>query len=165
MLNGTTYIVRPRMQPANSPRSLPRISAGSIQLLVGPASVFALRADVRAVLDPGDVGRIGRGPVAARPLLGVELDEGAGVDELAAELLELGVGAVEPVDGVRLAELHHRLDPVEEAPVLGRGVQSDGHESRLPGAGKRGQSLPTPVRVPVTGRRPEGTRHLESGAT
>src|SRR5271154_7053238 len=36
--NGTTYIVRPRMQPANNPASVSRISAGAIQLLVGPAS-------------------------------------------------------------------------------------------------------------------------------
>jgi hypothetical protein len=42
MLNGTTYIVRPRMQPLNSALSpvcsSSRISAGAIQLLVGPAS-------------------------------------------------------------------------------------------------------------------------------
>src|SRR4051794_13870074 len=36
--NGTTYIVRPVMQPAYSPRMMPFISSGSIQLLVGPAS-------------------------------------------------------------------------------------------------------------------------------
>ena len=36
--NGTTYIVRPRMQPSNSAVSVSRISAGSRQLLVGPAS-------------------------------------------------------------------------------------------------------------------------------
>jgi hypothetical protein len=33
-----TYIVRPRMEPANRPLSLAFISAGSIQLLVNPAS-------------------------------------------------------------------------------------------------------------------------------
>ena len=39
MQNGTTYIVRPRMQPSNSAvRASSRISAGAIQLLVGPAS-------------------------------------------------------------------------------------------------------------------------------
>ncbi len=37
MLNGTTYIVRPRMQPRNNPSRMPRISAGSFQLFVGPA--------------------------------------------------------------------------------------------------------------------------------
>ena len=35
---GTTYIVRPRMHPSKSPLSIPRISSGSRQLLVGPAS-------------------------------------------------------------------------------------------------------------------------------
>jgi hypothetical protein len=36
--NGITYIVRPRMQPAKSPCKVSRISRGSTQLLVGPAS-------------------------------------------------------------------------------------------------------------------------------
>ena len=36
--NGTTYIVRPRIEPRNSPVSSSRISAGSLQLFVGPAS-------------------------------------------------------------------------------------------------------------------------------
>jgi hypothetical protein len=40
MLNGTTYMVRPFMQPSNSGCSVARISAGAIQLLVGPASSF-----------------------------------------------------------------------------------------------------------------------------
>ena len=35
---GTTYIVRPRIEPANSSASVSRISSGSRQLLVGPAS-------------------------------------------------------------------------------------------------------------------------------
>ena len=34
---GTTYIVRPFMQPSNRPFRVFRISAGSRQLLVGPA--------------------------------------------------------------------------------------------------------------------------------
>ena len=39
MQNGTTYIVRPRMQPSNSGVQRARvISSGAIQLLVGPAS-------------------------------------------------------------------------------------------------------------------------------
>ena len=36
--NGTTYIVRPRIEPLNSSVSVSRISSGSRQLLVGPAS-------------------------------------------------------------------------------------------------------------------------------
>ena len=37
MEKGSTYMVRPRIQPLKSPLSLRRISNGSIQLLVGPA--------------------------------------------------------------------------------------------------------------------------------
>ena len=36
--NGTTYIVRPRIEPVNTSVSSARISRGSRQLLVGPAS-------------------------------------------------------------------------------------------------------------------------------
>jgi len=35
---GTTYIVRPRIEPSKSAPSLRYVSAGAIQLLVGPAS-------------------------------------------------------------------------------------------------------------------------------
>ena len=38
MLNGTTYMVRPRIEPLNSSLSVSRFSSGSRQLLVGPAS-------------------------------------------------------------------------------------------------------------------------------
>ncbi len=38
MLNGMTYIVRPRMHPRYRSVIVDFISAGSIQLLVGPAS-------------------------------------------------------------------------------------------------------------------------------
>src|SRR5436189_6263033 len=40
MLNGITYIVRPRMQPSNNLRRRGFISFGSTQLFVGPASSF-----------------------------------------------------------------------------------------------------------------------------
>ena len=66
MLNGMTYIVRPRMQPSNRPCSVRFISAGSVQLLVGPASSFRAAADVGAVLDAGDVARVGAGEEASR---------------------------------------------------------------------------------------------------
>ena len=47
--NGTTYIVRPCMQPAKRPFSVSRIFAGATQLLVGPASSsFALQMKVRS---------------------------------------------------------------------------------------------------------------------
>ena len=38
MQNGTTYMVRPRMQPSKISPNVWRISSGGIQLLVGPAS-------------------------------------------------------------------------------------------------------------------------------
>ena len=37
--NGTTYKVRPRIEPSKYPRRVARISAGSRQLLFGPASI------------------------------------------------------------------------------------------------------------------------------
>ena len=49
MENGTTYIVRPRMEPAKSVLSVSRISLGSRQLLVGPASIsFVEQMNVRS---------------------------------------------------------------------------------------------------------------------
>ena len=57
MQNGTTYIVRPRMHPSNSGRSVARISSGSTQLLVGPASSCrALQMNVRASTRATSVG-------------------------------------------------------------------------------------------------------------
>src|ERR1700730_5754346 len=55
--NGTTYIVRPRIAPANSSPSSSLISEGSRQLLVGPASASAaeqmnVRSSTRAT-SPG----------------------------------------------------------------------------------------------------------------
>ena len=85
-----------------SPVRISFISVGSIQLLVGPASWRRAAADEGAVLDAGDVARVGAGEEAVRPLLRVQPDEGAGVDELLAEPVVLLVGAVAPVDGVGL---------------------------------------------------------------
>ncbi len=59
MQNGTTYMVRPRMQPSKTSAKVSRISSGAIQLLVGPASSSLLRADERAVLDAGHVAGVG----------------------------------------------------------------------------------------------------------
>src|SRR2546426_404279 len=49
MEKGTTYIVRPRIDPRNRSRSVDFISAGSRQLLVGPASIsFSEQMKVRS---------------------------------------------------------------------------------------------------------------------
>ena len=55
--NGTTYIVRPAIEPSKRPRSIVRISPGSRQLLVGPASASSseqmkVRSSTRAT-SPG----------------------------------------------------------------------------------------------------------------
>jgi hypothetical protein len=47
--NGTTYIVRPCIAPRNRPSSCSRISEGSRQLFVGPASAsFSEQMNVRS---------------------------------------------------------------------------------------------------------------------
>ena len=58
--NGTTYIVRPRIEPLKSPSASRASRPGSRQLLVGPASSSLLGADERAVLDPRHVAGIGQ---------------------------------------------------------------------------------------------------------
>ena len=60
--NGTTYIVRPRIEPRNSSVSVSRISAGSRQLFVGPASTSLLeqmkvRSSTRATSAGSDSAR------------------------------------------------------------------------------------------------------------
>jgi hypothetical protein len=57
MEKGTTYMVRPRMQPSNSASSLRRISRGSTQLLVGPASsADRLQMNVRSSIRATSLG-------------------------------------------------------------------------------------------------------------
>jgi hypothetical protein len=60
MQNGTTYIVRPRMAPSKISAKVARISAGAIQLLVGPASAsfseqMNVRSSTRATSDGSEV--------------------------------------------------------------------------------------------------------------
>src|SRR4051812_27095272 len=62
MLNGTTYMVRPRMQPLKRPFNVWRISLGSTQLLVGPASSFVfeqmkVRSSTRATSEGSEHAR------------------------------------------------------------------------------------------------------------
>ena len=100
--------------------------------VVGGAGVdLGLGADEGAVLDPGDVVRVGAGPERVGPLLGVEGGEGARLDELLHEELALVVGAVEPVDGVGLAERGDLVDPGEQAGIRGRS-RHQGHVEILP---------------------------------
>ncbi|MNY11221.1 hypothetical protein D3C86_1442370 [compost metagenome] len=71
--NGTTYSVRPRMAPSNRPLSVSRISAGSAQLLVGPASSgrseqMNVRSSTRATSDGSEQARKELGRLAGLSL-------------------------------------------------------------------------------------------------
>jgi hypothetical protein len=116
-----------------------RIANGSTQLFVGPAASFE-RADKRAVLDARDVTRIGAREIAAGPLLGIELGERAGADELRTEGGVFLGRAVDPVDVRRLAKGGHFLDPLEQMLVLGEGLGGIalrfGHDARMPARGR-----------------------------
>ena len=59
MQNGTTYMVRPRMQPSKISPNVWRISAGRDPVVGRAGVLLALGADERAVLDPGDVAGVG----------------------------------------------------------------------------------------------------------
>src|SRR5579875_2162272 len=68
--NGTTYIVRPRIAPSNSSRSRARISCGSRQLFVGPASAsrceqMKVRSSTRATSPGSDSARYEFGRLAS----------------------------------------------------------------------------------------------------
>ncbi len=81
--------------------------------------VFGEGADEGAVFYAGYVVG-GRARVeAAGPEFLVEFGEGSGGDELVAEIVVLGLGAVDPVDGVGLAEIGHLFDPADEMFVCG----------------------------------------------
>ncbi len=89
--------------------------------------LFPLGADEGAVLDPGHVGRVGGGPEGIRPLRVVQRDERPGLHQLPAQRLGLGVGAVEPVDRVRLAQPGDLVHPPEQACVAGGCVHGQRH--------------------------------------
>ena len=138
MLNGTTYSVRPRIAPANLSCRTSRISAGSRQLLVGPASSSDSRADERAVLDARDVARVAARQVRVRPLGVRELLERPRLHELGAQRVVLLRRAVAPVDRRRLRELRHLLDPGEELLVFRGDGGFDGHGRLRPLSGSAG---------------------------
>ena len=81
---GTTYIVRPFIEPLNRPPSSSRISAGSRQLLVGPASCSrSVQMKVRSSTRATSLRR-GTRQVGVWPLRLGELVERARVDQLLA---------------------------------------------------------------------------------
>ncbi len=125
--NGMTYIVRPRMQPAYSPRMRSFISFGVHPVVGGTRVLLVDRADVGAVLDAGHVDRVGGGVEGVRLLRLVELGEGAGGEQRVGQLGPLLVGAGAPVDPVGLGQLSDLVDPGEDPRVGGRCLGVGGH--------------------------------------
>ena len=124
MQNGMTYIVRPRMQPRYRSVMIAFISAGSIQLLVGPASASSteqmkVRSSTRATSVGSEAHQKELG-LACQP------DERAGVDQLLGQPVPLLVGAVDPDDLVRGGQFGHLAHPGQQAGVRGGGVLEPG---------------------------------------
>ena len=77
MLNGITYIVRPRITPSNFGVSDGLHLVGGHPVVGRAGVVLVHRADVGAVLDAGDVARMAAGEEGIGPQLFVQLDERA----------------------------------------------------------------------------------------
>lgn len=105
---------------------------GVFPVVGGAGGVFGEGADEGPVFDAGYVVGRGAGEEAAGPELFVELGEGAGLNELVAEEIVFGLGAVDPVDAGGLTEVGHLFDPADEV-FVGGGWGGDG--------GFRGNSL------------------------
>ena len=107
---------------------------GVFPVVGGAGVVLGERADEGAVFDAGDVAGAGAGEEAAGPELLVEFGEGASLDELVAEEVVLGLGAVDPVDVIGLGEVGHLFDPADEVLVGGRrrGDLCGLHRRKLP---------------------------------
>ena len=115
--NGTTYIVRPRMHPSKSPRSVARIFAGATQLFVGPASSsrslqMNVRSSTRATSD---------GSERARKLPGRRCSSSrcsVPSATIASHKRSIfGIAAVAPNDQRRLSQIRDPPHPVEKASV------------------------------------------------
>src|SRR6185437_1521602 len=80
------------------------------------------RADEGAVLDTGDVGRIGEGDIGIGTLRVGKTLEGALVDQQLTQTVILSFGAVAPIDRIRLGQSGDIFDPGLQALMLRRSV-------------------------------------------
>ena len=88
----------------------------------GTGVLLALTADEGAVLDAGDIVRVGAVEIAAGELVLVELDEDALLDGLLPQRLELFLLTGDPDDLVRLRHGGHFLHPLENGLVFREGA-------------------------------------------
>ena len=109
------------MAPREELLELAAHGEGVFPVVGGTGGVFRERADEGAIFDAGYVVGGGPGIEAAGPELLVEAGKGAGLDEAIAEKVVLGLGAVDPVDGVRLGKIGHLFHPANEVFVGGEG--------------------------------------------
>ncbi len=93
---------------------------GVVPVVRRPGVLLALGADERAVLDPGDVGRVRQREVGIRPLGVRELLERPRLDQQPRQRVVLLGAAVAPVHVIRLGPCGHLLHPFEEVFVPGR---------------------------------------------
>ena len=132
--NGTTYIVRPSIEPSNSSLSAVRISSGSRQLFVGPASASFLeqmnvRSSTRATSPGSDSARYEFGRLASDSRSKVP-----SIDERLRKTVVLLRRPVAPVDLVGLGQRGDLLDPRQQASVRrgghgGKGANGLCHDS------------------------------------
>ena len=127
--NGTTYMVRPRIEPLNRPgvpSALPvcskRAHLGWIDPVVGRAGIFlARRADEGAVLDAGHVARVAAGQEAVRPLGRVQPLEHAAGHQAGAQAVVLFLRTVAPVHVGSLGQRGDFGHPGDEPSVFDMG--------------------------------------------
>ena len=113
--NGTTYIVRPRMQPSKSPSQRRAHLRGRHPVVRRPRVFLALAADERAVLDARDVGRVRAREEAVRAAAADRADAASRGDHLVAQPLVFGIAAVAPDDPRRAESDPRSAHPVEQA--------------------------------------------------
>ncbi len=106
-----------------------------LPVVVGAGIVGIRGADVGAVFDAGDVGRVGQGEVGILALRRIQLDHGAAGNHLGKQAIGLFLRAVAPDDAFRLRERRNFGDPGTQPGVLdmGRGQNSIGlcHDAKI----------------------------------
>ena len=143
MRNGTTYIVRPFIEPSKSGASFGVGVAGRHPVVGRPGVVLAsgvqmkVRCSVRATSL-----RVAAVQIAARHLLLVERQQDAGLDGLLGEPGAFRLGAIAPHHPIRAAQLGDLVDPLLHVRILVHRYSVRGgiagRRSALPtGAGRR----------------------------